>query len=897
MQSIAKYLARFAEEVKLLNSIGDFSINTHAENVLVTVLNEVYGLHLVNVNPTEGQQAAAIDLLDDTPGGAIAFQVTSTASIEKVKDCIRKYFRNRVYKRAGRLKVFVITAKQNSYSQEAIDKIIREESAKAGAADLSFSVEEDIMDRKNLYNYLYAGNDLDKIKEVEYYLRRQFGLADEKDRLKAYYERLKTMFYDTVMDDENGMTLDQVYIEPSFSVIHSALKKDHPCLNAEESGSKKFYMADPRYKTQEFIEDMFSGENPLYLHVMTSLILILGYPGQGKSSFCKKFMHSYILKGVVGKKPLFYFQLRNIRQAKEFIFNPLTVLYEEACTDTEQTLDKYQFNKAFLILDGLDELYLRDNLKMEDIDKLCVELIRLLEKHPDLRIVLTSRYGYIDDAKLAKEKINIIQLTLFSFPMQHEWLNRYRLFHPETWLTEDKLNDFHKAPRYTHILELIEQPLLLHMIASIKNEIGEHTNRSGVYQQLFSEVIDRRYAREGQLEVLKGVTKADLRELLREIAFAIFRTGNEYITRTDLLKLGAARSFLQLLPEENFRDSIKGVMISFYFKETRKLKEDHFDEDKSDFAIEFLHRSLREYMTAEKLFFTLKEKFLERKMNGKYVIDDAKAALQIINEMFGPQELSEEIIGHLKEIVHNTPDFSKEELTDRMLLFLPEYFENDFIVEYRMGSDRQPVNFSVRCFSGLWQFVSVMDLRKDYLLTDEVKKKFVYYLNIKEVTRFLALSHQDISGQEISTHLYECNLDHADLAMCRIVNTAFVYCTLAHVNFNRCLMYNTDMFGSDLTSCTFNKAEIDSLKIEDAIVINCDFTNSTIVDIRGKARMRECNFSGAEISSPALKHLKKVYPEITLQGTLKFEHVVMETITPPVIRERQADPKNYKRLI
>jgi len=51
LQNIAKYLARFSEEVELLNNIGDFSINIHAENMLVTLLNMVYRLR--NVNTTK----------------------------------------------------------------------------------------------------------------------------------------------------------------------------------------------------------------------------------------------------------------------------------------------------------------------------------------------------------------------------------------------------------------------------------------------------------------------------------------------------------------------------------------------------------------------------------------------------------------------------------------------------------------------------------------------------------------------------------------------------------------------------------------------------------------------------------------------------------------------------
>jgi hypothetical protein len=56
--------------------------------------------------------------------------------------------------------------------------------------------------------------------------------------------------------------------------------------------------------------------------------------------------------------------------------------------------------------------------------------------------------------------------------------------------------------------------------------------------------IDRKYTKEGQIEILKNIKKEDLRELIREVAFSIFQTGNEYITKVDLLKLPATQSFL-----------------------------------------------------------------------------------------------------------------------------------------------------------------------------------------------------------------------------------------------------------------------------------------------------------------------------------------------------------------
>ena len=48
MRRIRTFLARFQAEVEVDNSNGEFSINIHAENVLLKVLNVAYGLNLEN---------------------------------------------------------------------------------------------------------------------------------------------------------------------------------------------------------------------------------------------------------------------------------------------------------------------------------------------------------------------------------------------------------------------------------------------------------------------------------------------------------------------------------------------------------------------------------------------------------------------------------------------------------------------------------------------------------------------------------------------------------------------------------------------------------------------------------------------------------------------------------
>lgn len=590
------------------------------------------------------------------------------------------------------------------------------------------------------------------------------------------------------------------------------------------------------------------------------MILILGYPGQGKSSFCKKILNQYILKEKQRVKDIYYFALRNIRQVKDFMFNPLKTLYEEACFDTEQELNKYDFYKSVLVLDGLDELYMREGLKLEEIDKLCKELAFLTERNTELQIVLTSRYGYVDLEKIFKEKICIVQLELFSLELQKKWLANYTVYHPETWLTDEKLMVFNSEKKYEHLKELIEQPLLIYMIASIQEEIDEHTNRAKIYSKLFTELIDRKYSKDGQLEIFRSIGKEDLRELIREIAFGIFLTGNEYITKYELMKLNASQQFFRKLPEENLKDSIKGIMISFYFKEVeKKLGEDDFN-DKSNYAVEFLHKSLREYLTAEKIYTTIKTEFLDKRSSGRYVIDDSNSALKVIYSIFNKEKMSDEITSHLEEIISNDDKSNKEELLDRLFYFFGEMLKSDFILNYQFDEFSNPVRKSFLCFYGFWFLVSCLGIEKNYLVNPEIQERFCEYIHLLSNTLSgVGVNNLDFSYQTFG-HL---SFNACVFDSCRFVNTVFYNVDFADSIFHFCLFSGKSNRSSVFQSVRFFNCRLDNLLYDECVFNECKFVNPVLENVE----FDKCKIYGTGFSIHDNLRESSVFNKIVLTDT------------------------------
>ena len=165
IEKIAELFARFRAEVENLNSLNLYDINIHAENVIIPILNIVYGLNLVNIN-NEVKNSSAIDLVDTD--NRIAIQVTSTATGEKIKHTIDEFIKGRRFEEYDNLLIYIITEKQKKYSDSTF--------AIAHNNELEFS-EKHILDIsfKPLDNRDEPLNKLIEIGTVEEYSINEFA--------------------------------------------------------------------------------------------------------------------------------------------------------------------------------------------------------------------------------------------------------------------------------------------------------------------------------------------------------------------------------------------------------------------------------------------------------------------------------------------------------------------------------------------------------------------------------------------------------------------------------------------------------------------------------------------------------------------------------------------------
>lgn len=161
-----KYLmSSFVTEIKSNTAIGQTDINKVAETIMIPLIAEVYGYkNLTNLNFTEGSNFPSIDLGDET--ARVAFQITATPGLEKVKETLRKFREYQLYKKYDRLIIYILTEKQNSYSDDKINSIINN--------TFPFCVKQDIWDWRNILEEV-SKFQIDKTRKVENILENNFG--------------------------------------------------------------------------------------------------------------------------------------------------------------------------------------------------------------------------------------------------------------------------------------------------------------------------------------------------------------------------------------------------------------------------------------------------------------------------------------------------------------------------------------------------------------------------------------------------------------------------------------------------------------------------------------------------------------------------------------------------
>lgn len=669
--------------------------------------------------------------------------------------------------------------------------------------------------------------------DIQYLVLREKKRETEEQQYNQawlnYYNETIEEYQQPIFNNEKGLSLKEIYIEPTIQFymnnLSSELQEDED-FSTVQNYTNAHQVANSFLKRTPFPKEHFKTTNP-------RIFLLLGQAGQGKTSFCRRFCFDNIKPQLLKENKIFLIKLRYIESIETLFNDPLNTLYKETQTRIGDTFfSKTNFAQFTLILDGLDELSMKAGVTTSDINKFLVHLAQLTEQgspHQNMRIIITSRY-YLDLYNLKNShNILIASLDYLTIKQQEQWLNVYRKTYTDCTLTIEKLREINNKEnhQYQSLRELINQPVLLYLVADANINLEAQDTTASIYDKLFTILCQRSYDNNQQIASLRGLTPKILRKYVADIALAIFHSPNGYICKADLEKLDSANEFKKAIQADSIK-IFEQVMLAFYMKQVTPNPAIHKVEDG---AIEFLHKSLQEYLAAEKMLNELL-KIIVKTEQGDYIYHTEFQILEIIENLFAPKQVSEEIEEYLIQRLVNLPQQQKEELFNRLHSYLDNFCDCQFLT--KIPKQQNPIQTIFSIFFSYWKILRPLS-NEEIVLNDS----WIYLLQLYSISQFKNNYEQfyvNLSNtSSIFKKLKEIHFFNSNFSNSQWYHSEFINCHFNFVSFSSSIVKNTIFFNTHFFTVSFKNIELDKNEFR-----HCSFTNLI---------MENLNFSHTDFQS------------------------------------------------
>ena len=583
---ISQLLSRFQEQVTILNSNNEFSINTHAENILIKVLNEVYNCNLKNVNYEEGKNYPSIDLRDTI--GRISVQVTATANLEKVKSTLSKFLENDLNKQFDSLYIFIITKKQAKYDQYKIDKLL----------DSKYVFEiKNIVDRTDIYKELNSQNDLEKINRVCNLLEQQFAdNKPEKDKWEQFCKGLHE--YDKYITNRYTF-LDIKGFSPKINNTIVKINLDNIYVPLELKLESEFEIDENSKEEKKLI---YSIEDAL--HNFDNLV-ILGDPGSGKSTVLKHLIFNICSKRAIESQfddivPIIIkgsefakYVSSTSKQLAEFIISHFDRKYEYLFSQ------KLESNQLLVLIDGIDEINIT-HLRHDVVDRINA----FIAQYPKIKVIVSSRIVGYNETRL-NGFFNHLKVVDFNDKQIQKFINNWYFSISQHSDKDKELAKFKAKELYSSIkqndsvLKMASNPLLVTIIALIHyqgNSLPE--KRASLYDVATSTFLEN-WVKQRDSDKSSNFDKDTLIEILAPISFDIHQNYSTGLISESELKIQLKTEYKKINPYLKPNEEKKDVkeIIEFLREDAGFLFEKGLNEN-GEAMFGFVHQTFQEYFTA-----------------------------------------------------------------------------------------------------------------------------------------------------------------------------------------------------------------------------------------------------------------------------------------------------------
>lgn len=589
--------------------------------------------------------------------------------------------------------------------------------------------------------------------------------------------------------------------------------------------------------------------------------MLLGEPGQGKSSLGKKIISDLYKKRFCSDKvkPIFYFSLNPTAWIKEsenaldikniFILPNEQIMFNGKYQDV--ILGREHLEESLIFLDGYDELY----LKLQENSKNTISFLEDLEslsKYWNLKIIITSRKTCINPSDLQNYGYKICRLTILSKDKQRDWINKkYNKLFPQNKYDIEKLYDsFSKYKIHSKVLELLGIPILLQLIVS-NYFYGDAENIVELYDKLFVNVLNTRT----QL-IIDSFDKnktENFKQIFELYAYKIYKNNDTYaIIKSKKLK-------------ENKNKKWKSILL-FYLKNEKKQKK---------YYIEFVHRSFYQYFQAW-YFYNLTLKIVKEK---KSKLKERKI-INLFKAIYW-KKIEIDVINMINQISQNQKEIQKQE----QIVYILEVFQKlDSIIKEEYIAIEQ-LNILDRKDILIYNLLMILNiilpnglnLLEEEKITQLIKKSDMSDIYLPNINmsglnldginfRNANLTNARLIGTElIGAKLIDANLTKAYLTNAKLMDAHLTWARLMDAKLINAKLINAEITWADLTEAKLQNADLTGAKLARSVLIETNLTGSDLA----KANLELANFNIKILSNCKLKDTKisrKRYDEIVALG-------------------------------
>jgi uncharacterized protein YjbI with pentapeptide repeats len=679
---------------------------------------------------------------------------------------------------------------------------------------------------------------------------------------KSLNEKKRELIYASYKVAGSKVLLSNIYVEPYFDVFHKNLK-------APGNVKEKYINVFPQITIHSFFEEIFN-ENSLGLCSGLTcsnprFIIIEGYPGQGKTSFCYRLEYD-LAKAY--KKNTVFFSLQRVTDIEEFAKKPFEYIKfhrKQGLTD---------FSSTVIILDGLSEII---GISKDYIDKLIRNLANDLDEHyPETHVILTSRYFLINSEEFDEDSMLFLALAPFDDNQQKQWKNKY-CYETSVGLSSAIIE--------SNLTELKSSNPLLEELAGIPSillyfskEFETTTEAASINPvDLFNYVISRKWTDKNKITSIKEISHKDLLLFFQFLASIIQRQPSESVLLSSIsIEIAENKdSFPNDFIVKYFKGSdpelaVRILLSLFYIKEVAESGKPF-----KDYYVQFFGKHIQAYLLAQFIYETELVSNMPIISAGEKegVRLAANQALNVIWRSFVHPPLSHEAIHFLCEIAEekDEDDIDKRRLIKNIKAALPVVVENQLLYKYDVpGFSTPPIDKCLDGFHSLWRFLIRLNPEENWISPD-ILKEFVNLIRLDEAIngRTFDLSYQNLREANFSNIVFEEEIfDFAKLEYSNFESATFIAAgqtSMNNVSAERAKYNRAILRGLEIKDSFFKLAEFREADLSNSVASGSDFS---LGDME-KANMSAGDFTGAAFVATKMQG-------VNLSTSAKLNGAIME---------------------